>query len=640
MTMTRPFVDEARALVRMGFSVIPIGREKRPRIPGATKEERAWNPYRERYADDETLSDWFAQGLHEALGVVCGELSGRRYGGHLVVLDLERRVDHEVIRDRRDLDAETAVQQTPGGGAHTFVISRQPCRNLEIIDPKEPEDSEYHHVGDVKAEGGYVVTAPSLHPSGRRYAWVTPLPKLLIVDDARTFFQSLLAPLGYIIRDRVESNDLEVQRSRVAELLATECGEGQRHSTLVRIAGWCRNITGLSEAESLCQAWNIACCKPPLGVFEVSETVEDIYARYQPAPVAVLTGEVINAVPAGAVPADSAARPSWTILRGRQLRTMDLPPIEWMLNGSIPYGRYVVLSGESGLGKSWWALLLALCAGLRLDFLGQPTNPIRALYIDEENGVQEAQRRLRALADGLGIPEDEELPVDFLIDEGVGLGRAGDVQRLLEVIEAEDYTLIITDSLIRFFDGNENNSNEVKAFHAVVDHIRRVTGVTWVMLQHLNKAGKDGQHISAGDRIRGSGEFKAHSDVHIQLRGGDASGTVVVHVEKLRGGLRPPDLVYRLEGDTQLGEPVAFALLGSTAAAFGAVRGAAMDACNVLEMAGVLSVNELIGELARLGIPERTARRGLADARKSGAIVEDRKEGIKVFVRLRRETDE
>lgn len=619
------FLADVETLVDLGFSVIPIGRNKRPRIPGETREERAWNPYRSAIADRKTLTEWFSPNEHEAFGIVCGALSGRRYGGHLVVLDLERRTDHEAMREIRDVDQETAVQLTPGGGAHTFVISRRPCRNLEVIDPTEPPDSPDHHVGDVKAEGGYVLAAPSVHPSGKRYKWINPLPTLLVVDDAAAFFRELLLPFGYTIRDRTETVDDETPaRSAIAELLATECGEGQRHTTLVRIAGWCRNIMGLSEAESLCQAWNLACCKPPLGIIEVTETVEDIYARYQAPAEAVLEDEPVD------VPVDR-----FQPIPLRDLLAMDLPPITWVVDGVIPIGSYTILSGPSGLGKSWLVAMLSIAVGHGVPFLGLETTPMRTLYIDEENAINLAQLRYRALVAGLEIDCPDETPLSLLVFSGFKLGHAPDINWLMRYIVDHKITLLVTDSWVRFFRGNENDSDAVGAMNGVIDTVRRRTGVTWIMLHHPrksnpnNKGGDDGN-----DAVRGSGDIIAHADTHVTLRGAGADQPIIFKHGKSRWAEPIKDIAYRMEGSAKDGEPVRFVLLGDTAAALGADQAAMSGACDVLDMAGPLTVGDVVDALGRQGISRRTAERGIQLGRRTGAIVVDRKEGKFTYLTL------
>jgi hypothetical protein len=468
---------------------------------------------------------------------------------------------------------------------------------------------------------GYLILPPSNHVSGTAYQW----------EVGASPFDREAAELPAYLVDLVQRRKHERgdDDSPVAELLLAPCPEGQRHTTLIRILGWaCETLTE-AEAEGVALAWNVARCTPPRDEDEILAEVTDAYARWGAPSRPILEDDE----PEGPAPGETR----WTLIRGSELRRMELPPVVWVLENMIPRGRYVVLSGESGLGKSWWALLFCLAAGTGQPFLGRQTAPVKALYIDEENGIQEAQRRLRALADGLGIPEDATLPVDFLIDESIKLGKARDVRELAAIVEAEAYTTILTDSLIRFFDGNENHSDEVAKFHAGVDFIRHRTGVDWIMLQHLNKAGANGGQVAPGDRLRGSGEFKAHADVHIQLRGTDGTSNVITHVEKLRGGVRPADVVYRLDGNTMLDEPVTMTVLGSTAAAMGAENAALMYACEFLENAGPLTVGELVKFLQeRCGIASRTAEAAIASGRKSGAIVEDHKAGKHVFLRLGR----
>lgn len=474
---------------------------------------------------------------------------------------------------------------------------------------------------------GYGILPPSNHRSGGTYAWETG-------DSPLDYSEPMMLPyeLCVHIEGLATREDEQSERTPFAEKFERIYEEGTRRMGVVSVAGWCRE-EGIPEdvAAVLIHDWAEKHTVPPLPPAEVEQQFRDVYKRYDPPAKAILNDDP---------PPPPSSPDDWKLIRGHDLRRMALPPVEWLLEGMIPAGKYVVLSGDSGLGKSWWMLLFILCSTRGLPFLGKKTAPMRALYIDEENGVQEAQRRLRALADGIGIPEDDDLGVDFLIDESVKPGKELHRTRLADLIKKEGYTFIATDSLIRFFDGNENNSDEVKRFHESIDWIKRQTGVGWGMLQHLNKAGKDGKDISAGDRLRGSGEFKAHADVHIQLRTVDNGATIITHVEKLRGGIKPEDVVYRMDGNTMLDEPVVFTLLETTAAAYGAENAALIHALELLDSASEYTVGTLIDALAKkYGIAARTAERAIKLGRTSGSIV-DRKEGRTVYVRRGRMSDD
>ncbi len=229
-----------------------------------------------------------------------------------------------------------------------------------------------------------------------------------------------------------------------------------------------------------------------------------------------------------------------------ELFDMEFPPLEWLLDGWIAAEKYHLLTGESGLGKSMFILawLLAAAAGRR--FLGIETRPVRAIVVDEENGQRETNRRLRALCAGLGI-DPHGLPIYVLNSEGIRLGNAQDVLDLTAFIRDVGANLVMTDSLSRVFDGNENAAQDVTAFHHVISRTRKATGCAWLMIHHLNKGGSE---RSAGDRIRGSSDLKAYADIHIQLRRegreGDPDKVIRVQQEKQRVGREAEPLFYRL----------------------------------------------------------------------------------------------
>lgn len=466
---------------------------------------------------------------------------------------------------------------------------------------------------------GYAILPPSNHVSGGMYTWEVDAGP----EDGRP------APIPRALLERLQHGTKEERaagenpRGDVGDLLTVDVPEGRRHDVMHSILSWMRNLMPQGRCEALALAWNAAHCSPPLPDDEVRRHIAWVYANY--------------AEPAkGTLEEEAPALPR-NLIRGTDLRVMQIPPIAWVVEDMLPVGRYAVLSGESGLGKSWWALALALCCWLEQPFLGRQTTKARTLYIDEENGIQEAQRRLRALADGLGIPEGDDLGVDFYIDESWKFDQSVQQEELIALIQSEGYGIIITDSLIRFFEGNENHSNEVSAFHRAIDAIRRKTGITWVMLQHLNKAGRDGASVAPGDRIRGSGEFKAHADVHIQLRGQDGTGAISTHVEKLRGRVKPADVVYRLDGNTMLDEPVVMTVLDHAAATLGAEHAALVYALELLEHLQPLTVGELLDLLkTRHNVAERTAQSAIAKGRKRGEIVVSHKEKNSVFLKIGR----
>ena len=121
---------------------------------------------------------------------------------------------------------------------------------------------------DVRADGGYVVAPPSLHPSGLLYEWLAP--------------EQPLADLPPWLLAKLE----EVKPSPLAQapLERTEAiAEGGRNSALASLAGSMRRRGMSSEAiDAALMKENDTRCKPPLPTSEVQNIARSV-ARYEPA---------------------------------------------------------------------------------------------------------------------------------------------------------------------------------------------------------------------------------------------------------------------------------------------------------------------------------------------------------------------
>jgi hypothetical protein len=135
--------------------------------------------------DAETVADWWARwpkaniGLRPAEGVVVLDVDAdARSGGVSTML--------AVLGDHPPLPP-TATALTGGGGLHLWFSCPGPFRG-ELV-----------RGVDLKASTGYVVAPPSLHASGRRYAWsvqepIAPAPAWLVPQVQRHVVAPLAVP--------------------------------------------------------------------------------------------------------------------------------------------------------------------------------------------------------------------------------------------------------------------------------------------------------------------------------------------------------------------------------------------------------------------------------------------------------------
>jgi hypothetical protein len=144
----------ALSYAERGWSVIPAEpRGKRPVV--------AWQEFQRRIATADEIADWFGRWPDANVAVVTGALSG------VVVLDIDPRHGGTASLSRLEIAhgplPQTLEALTGGGGRHLYF--RHPgglVRNRVGLAPGV----------DVRGDGGCVVAPPSVHPSGKRYAWV------------------------------------------------------------------------------------------------------------------------------------------------------------------------------------------------------------------------------------------------------------------------------------------------------------------------------------------------------------------------------------------------------------------------------------------------------------------------------------
>lgn len=106
--------------------------------------------------DPDQIREWWDMWPAANIGINCGK-SG------ILVIDLDLYKD-TYSGHNMDLDEETVTAITGGGGTHLFY-------RLNPGDTFGNGNKDLPGGIDIRAHGGYVIAAPSLHISGRRYQW-------------------------------------------------------------------------------------------------------------------------------------------------------------------------------------------------------------------------------------------------------------------------------------------------------------------------------------------------------------------------------------------------------------------------------------------------------------------------------------
>lgn len=118
---------------------------------------------------------------------------------------------------------------------------------------------------DLRADGGYIVAPPSIHPSGSRY-------ECLIKESPAEAPEWLLT---LITTENTGTGMASPNKWR--ELAFKDVAEGERNSSLTALAGYLlRRYVDPYLTLELMLLWNQAQCVPPLPVEEVQRTVDSV----------------------------------------------------------------------------------------------------------------------------------------------------------------------------------------------------------------------------------------------------------------------------------------------------------------------------------------------------------------------------
>ncbi len=249
----------ALAYLERGWAAIPIEpRGKRPAV--------RWEPFQHRLPTEEEMREWWRNRPGANLGIVSGAVSG------LVVLDVDPRhggaASLETLECEHGALPDTVEAQSGGGGRHVyFAHPGGVLRNRVALRPGI----------DVRGDGGLVVAPPSIHASGRRYAWRPGC------GPSERPLAALPGWLEDLARGPAPGRGRPPSHWRRIVHLGVE--QGERNNTIASLTGhllW--HEVDAEVVLDLLLCWNRARCRPPLSDAEVAQTVENIrhtHARHQ-----------------------------------------------------------------------------------------------------------------------------------------------------------------------------------------------------------------------------------------------------------------------------------------------------------------------------------------------------------------------
>lgn len=461
--MQQKIKNAALELLDSGFSVFPVGRNKRPLID-------TWKQFQKQLPPRCLVGYWFGSRFKDAnIGYATGPVSG------VDVIDFDP--GHEPFPPPGQSLPVGCVVRTPRGGRHHVSAHVPGSRN---------STSALARNVDYRGEGGYALAPPSVGENGVAYSY-----EIGTLADARDAVAS----------DWLRGQILEKSNGSKSDDAKVEPGNdggiptGARNDTLTRLAGYLRR-KGFSQSaiyEAL-KVHNAEHCKPPLGKSEIRRIASSV-ERYTP-------GDPERPIRGGLVSLAEFSR-------------QEFPPLVSLWNdGTIKSQTIASLVAPTGFGKSITAKQLGMCISAGVPFLNRQTSQGMVAYYQSELNDGELFERLNShmlpnFVKDLTAEQRERLFDCFLIRTqcaGVYLysSKHGWEKRFLDEIESDLDThkpiLVIFDPFSDFFRHNEIDNAEIAEALSILRVWGERYGTAFLLPHHPNKASYDkkGNAITSG----------------------------------------------------------------------------------------------------------------------------------------------
>jgi phage/plasmid primase-like uncharacterized protein len=174
----------------------------------------------------------------------------------------------------------------------------------------------------------------------------------------------------------------------------------------------------------------------------------------------------------------------------------------WLIKGILERGSMNLLFGESGAGKSLFAMDWAFCAATGRDWHGHKIKEELKTLIIMGEGLRGASMRFKALSQKYG-----EAPKNIRLSRrSINLLDSKEADDILKIVAELDFKpdIIIIDTLHRNMVGDENSSEDMAMYFKSIELLARRLDAAIVTVHHSGHGDKG--------RSRGSSSIKAAMD--------------------------------------------------------------------------------------------------------------------------------
>lgn len=375
---TRPAAESIPSTLEYALAYAALSWPVLPIKPG-TKSPLGGKGIKHATTDEKTIRDWWGRWPSAGMAVYLA-------GAGLCAIDIDPR--NGTTKTSTDFPA-TLTAWTGGGGSH--LIYRAPA-GVTLPGKLEPGVDLKHD--------GYILLAPSMHPSGGQYVWdefdprdaalvgppaIADFPMYLLPEQAPVSRAAVPSDLDAAIAEAIDEATIMELRSALAMIPSDDRDTWQRMGHALRTLG--------DKGREIWEEWSRRSSK-----YDATDA-EHKWCSFRPTRTGYAavfaeaqrrgwvnpkTAPTSSAVPAPATEPRTAA----------SLLAMSFDSIKWTIQRILPEGVYLLVAAPK-IGKSWLALQMGLAIAGAGEVLGQKAEVGSVLYLALEDSDRRMHSRLR-----------------------------------------------------------------------------------------------------------------------------------------------------------------------------------------------------------------------------------------------------
>lgn len=453
-------IEEALEYIDNGWSILPVKpEEKRPFMTN-------WLQYTKTRATKEMAGNWFRNLSGAGVGAVTGRIS------NIVVLDVESYCPTPIDELLRRYPTQL-ISKTGSGGYHLFY---QFPTNVAKVSNRV----KLFEGADLRADGGFIVLPPTIHPNGNRYEWIKRgIPGAF--------------PVAFL---DLQSKPVVQNEGWISEALRG-VSEGGRNDTCARLAGYFfKKGVNADIVEALLMEWNER-NDPPLPVHEVRTTIRSIERSH------VGDGQQFTQVQFED-DRNQSQQPSSTfdVMRmSDYVKGYGGDGVSWLVQDWLPDKSITFLVSPPESYKTWILLDLAVSISTGVPFLGSyavnQTGP--TLIIQQEDSHSGLTDRLALIVeqklgmnpeldgDTWKIPIMPDIPIYIHPSRMLRFDNKKVMEELEKQIEVIKPKVIMIDPLYSTTSGVDNYMADLANQMMVLKTWRDKYGCSFVIAHHSRK---------------------------------------------------------------------------------------------------------------------------------------------------------